>query len=113
TLFRSAASAQFTFNATTDPSSAPQNSIGGVPAFDLIHLNGLGPGVPLRKGNIVPGTERVQLNNVVLKRGSDYGMDYVAGVVYLQRAIRPDMSLTVFYRYDDKAAQPPPDRVNG
>lgn len=108
-----AASAQFTFNATTDPSTAPHNNVGGVAAFDLIHLDGLGPGVPLRKGNVIPGSERVQLNNLVLQAGTDYGMDYVSGVVYVKRIIRSGDSLTVFYRYDDKAAQPSPNHVNG
>lgn len=108
-----AAAAQFTFNAKSDPGTANQSTLGGVPAFDLIHLDGLGPGVPLRKGNIVPGSERIQLGTQALQIGTDYGMDYVAGVVYLKRAIRPGMSLTVFYHYDDKAVQPPPDHVNG
>src|ERR1044072_5973060 len=99
-----AASAQFNFNANTHPGSAPQTSIGGTPAFDLIHLDGLGPGVPLRKGNVVPGSERIQLNNIVLKAGDDYGTDYATGVVYLKRVIRSGDSLTVFYRYDTKAA---------
>nr|HWA84546.1 hypothetical protein [Fimbriimonadaceae bacterium] len=108
-----AATAQFTFNASSDPSSAPRNNVGGTAAFDLIRLDGLGPGVPLRKGNVIPGSERVQLNSVVLKSGADYGMDYVSGVVYVERVIRPGDSLTVFYRYDDKAAQPPPTHVNG
>ena len=108
-----AAAAQFTFNAKTDSSNASANTIGGVPAFDLIHLDGIGPGVPLRKGNIVPGSERIQLGNEALRAGTDYGMDYVSGVVYLKRAIRPGMSLTVFYHYDDKAAQPAPDHING
>ncbi len=96
------ATAQLTFNSKNDPSS-PQSAVGGTPAFDLIYLDGLGPGVPLRKGNVIPGSERVQLNGEVLKSGLDYGMDYAAGVVYVERAIKPGMSLTVFYRYDDKA----------
>lgn len=99
-----AAAAQFTFNATGDPNTAPQNVLGGTPAFDLIHLGGLGPGIPLRKGNVMPGSERVQLDNQVLQSGSDYGMDYAAGVVYVKRAIKPGMALSVFYRYDPKAA---------
>ncbi len=95
----------------TQNANAPVMS--GTPAFDLIQLNGLGPGVPLRKGNVVPNSERVQLDNLMLQSGADYGMDYVAGVVYLKRAIRPGMSLTVYYRYDDKAPAPEPDKVNG
>ncbi|HTQ09474.1 MAG TPA: hypothetical protein VMI31_05325, partial [Fimbriimonadaceae bacterium] len=82
-----AASAQFSFNATND-NSTPQASIGGVPAFDLIYLNGQGPGIPLRKGNLIPGSERVQLDGDVLQAGPDYGMDYVAGVVYIKRSIK-------------------------
>lgn len=108
-----AAAAQFNFNATTDPNSAPHADLGGTPAFDLIHLDGLGPGVPLRKGNVIPGSERVQLNSLVLKAGADYGMDYPTGVVYLKRAIRSGDSLTVFYRYDSKAAAPAPEKING
>jgi len=107
-----AASAQFSFNSTND-STTPQAAVGGVPAFDLIYLSGLGPGVPLRKGNVIPGSERVQLNGDVLQAGPDYGMDYVAGVVYVKHSIKPGDSLTVFYRYDDKAAQPSPTQANG
>lgn len=87
--------------------------MGGTPAFDLIHLDGLGPGIPLRKGNLVPGSERVQLNNLVLKAGDDYGMDYPTGVVYLKRAIRSGDSLSVFYRYDSKAPAAAPEKING
>lgn len=109
-----AAAAQFTFNEdATGDQTGGSVQMGGASAFDLIHLDGLGPGVPLRKGNVIPGSERVQLNNQILQAGPDYGMDYVAGVVYIKRMMRPGMTLTVFYRYDDKKPQPSGDAVNG
>lgn len=109
------ATGQFTFGSGLDTNQTPvtQPTIGGTAAFDLIQLNGLGPGIPLRKGNLMPGSERVQLDNLILQNGPDYGMDYVSGVVYLKRAIRPGMSLTVYYRYDDKAPQQPAEKLNG
>ena len=52
------------FDAKDDPSK--QNEVGGTAAIDIITLKALGPGAPLRYGNVIPGTERVQLDNRML-----------------------------------------------
>jgi hypothetical protein len=82
--------------------------VGGTPTVDLIRLRASGPGVPLRYGNVVAGSERVMLEGQVLQRGPDYAMDYEAGVVYLKRAQREGQSLTVNYRYDTSGKRPNP-----
>lgn len=79
--------------------------LGGTPTVDIISLRPIGPGTPLRYGNVIPGSERVQLDGVDLTAGDDYGMDYATGVVYLKRAQKLGQTLTVTYRYN---AQPDP-----
>src|SRR3954470_5641889 len=60
--------------------------IGGTPAIDIITLRAIGPGAPLRYGNVVPKSERVQLDGQLLMAPDDYAMDYATGVLYLKRA---------------------------
>ncbi|WP_144241260.1 hypothetical protein [Fimbriimonas ginsengisoli] len=76
--------------------------VGGTPAIDIITLRAVGPGAPLRYGNVVPNSERVQLDNERLQAGPDYAMDYATGVVYLKRAQHLGQRLTVSYRYNPK-----------
>lgn len=97
-----------TFDAATE--NQKNASIGGTATIDIIRLRAIGPGTPLRFGNVVPGSERVQLDGQRLAAGVDYSMDYATGVVYLMRAQREGQSLTVSYRYgpkvDAKAVSP-------
>jgi len=78
--------------------------LGGTPTIDIITLRALGPGAPLRFGNVIPNSERIQLDGLVLKPGVDYMMDNAVGVVYLKRAQKAGQTLTVTYRYDPKPA---------
>ncbi len=78
-------------------------SVGGIPSVDFITLGPMGPGAPLRFGNVLTNSEVVQLEGTTLKQGSDYFMDYAVGVVYLKIAQRAGQVLTVSYRY--KAGQ--------
>lgn len=108
------ASPQNTFELT--PTAPPNTDIvlGGTPSIDLIILQGSGPSVPLRHGNVMPGSERVEFDGRVLRRGSDYNMDYETGVVYLMRAQKPGQSLHVSYRYDaTKTTDPAQPRLGG
>jgi len=91
------AQAPLSVDTVTDQASIPQ--IGGIAAMDIITLKASGPGAPLRYGNVVAGSERVQLDGERLTAGSDYAMDYAAGVVYLHRAQKAGQTLTVSYRY--------------
>jgi hypothetical protein len=84
--------------------AAPKVEVGGTSAVDMITLRALGPGAPLRFGNVIPSSERVQLDGRILTAGQDYGMDYATGVVYLKTAQKAGQVLTVSYRYSSKAA---------
>ena len=85
------------------PTSAMPAPLGGLPAIDLITLHAIGPGAPLRYGNVIVGSERVQLDGVQLSSGDDYTMDYATGVVYLKVSQHEGETLTVSYRYNTKA----------
>jgi len=82
--------------------NAPREEIGGTPAIDMITLRAIGPGTPLRFGNVVPGSERITLDGRVLHSGTDYAMDNATGVVYLKVPQKAGQSLLVSYRYTDK-----------
>jgi hypothetical protein len=100
-----AAHAQVPFSLGSDDPNKPVNVVGGTGALDLITVHANSPGVPLKHGNVMPGSERVQLGAAVLQRGEDYSIDYPTGVVYIRRAMKVGDSVTVSYRYDkDKPA---------
>lgn len=96
-----AAGAQSPFNLEGEVKSE-KAEMGGTPAVDIITLRPIGPGAPLRYGNVVPNSESVQLDSRKLVRNQDYAMDYAAGVVFLKVSQRAGQSLTVSYRYSTK-----------
>ncbi|MGV3618227.1 MAG: hypothetical protein ACO1SV_23105 [Fimbriimonas sp.] len=98
-----AAGAQTPFNIDADAKPEAAVVLGGTPAVDIISLRAIGPGAPLRYGNVVPSSESVQLDSRKLVRNQDYAMDYAAGVVFLKVAQRAGQSLTVSYRYTASA----------
>jgi hypothetical protein len=89
---------------STPDSQAQQAVLVGLPAVDIITLNAIGPATPLRYGNVVPGSETVQLDGTPLRLATDYAIDNAAGVIYLLRSQKAGQALTVSYRYDSKAA---------
>lgn len=97
--------AQSPFNlGPDDPNKASNvNVAGGTAAMDLLTVRANSPGVPLKHGNVIPGSERILLGSQVLQRGVDYSMDNVSGVVYIRRAMKQGDSVTVTYRYDKNA----------
>ncbi|HJP83224.1 MAG TPA: hypothetical protein VJ835_06925, partial [Fimbriimonadaceae bacterium] len=99
--------AQTPFNLAPDDPNKAQNLVGGTNALDMVPVRANSPGVPLKHGNVIKGSERVQLGAEVLKRGSDYTVDYASGVVYIARAMKVGETVTVSYRYD-KAAKAEP-----
>ncbi len=99
-----AAVSQTPFNVDTEKSAVKQQELGGTAAIDIITLKATGPGAPLRYGNVVEKSERVQLGNEMLVAGRDYMFDYATGVVYLKRAQKAGQILTVAYRYKEGAA---------
>jgi len=80
------------------PAPAPVDA-NGLPAVDLITLGAIGPGAPLRNGNVIPNSESVQLNGTSLTPNVDYLMDYGVGVVYLKVSQTAGQTLSVSYRY--------------
>lgn len=95
--------AQTPYRLNPDEQNAPLNNVGGTAALDLLSVRANSPGVPLKHGNVIPGSERVQLAGTTLQRGVDYTMDHEAGVVYINRALKTGDSVTVSYRYDKNA----------
>jgi len=108
-----AAHSQTPFNLNNEDQNAPANVIGGTPTIDLITVRANTPGIPLRHGNVVPGSERVQLQSAILNRGTDYSMDYATGVVYVARALKAGDAVTVSYRYTNQATQSSSLNLNG
>lgn len=87
----------------SEPAPAPQ--LGGRSTIDLIAVRPGSPGVPLRHGAVVPGSEQVSLDGRTLRRGMEYSIDNEAGVVYLMVATKPGQAVAVTYRYDSSRAQ--------
>jgi hypothetical protein len=98
---------------STPTSSDKPAEVGGIPTVDFIVLGSLGPGAPLRFGNVIPNSEQVQLNGVTLQQNVDYLMDYGVGVVYLKVSQSAGQSLTVTYRYKPGAQAAPGTQVTG
>jgi hypothetical protein len=107
-----AVQSQTPFNLDTSGSNIPANTVGGTAALDLLTIRANSPGVPLKHGNVIPGSERVQLGGAVLQRSVDYTVDYVTGVVYIARALKEGDSVTVSYRYDKNAKAAPSTGLN-
>lgn len=81
-------------------STAPTTvEVGGTLTVDLITVQSPLPGIPLRYGNVVSGSEQVELDGRTLVRGTDYQIDLQSGVIYLMREQRPGMVLRVSYRH--------------
>lgn len=98
---------------TKPTDSAPAINLGGTPSVDLITLRATSPSSPLRYGNVIVGSERVQLDGRILSSSTDYAMDYESGVVYLKVPQKAGSVLTVTYRYSDKADPQAANRTKG
>lgn len=99
-----AANAQTPFNLTNPTENAAPVQLGGTVALDIIQLRSIGPSVPLRYGNVIAGSETVQLDGRRLMKDVDYAMDYPTGAVILKVAQRAGQTMTVSYRYDKNPA---------
>jgi len=98
---------------STPTTSDKPAEVGGIPTVDYITLGSLGPGAPLRFGNVIPNSEQVQLNGINLQQNTDYLMDYGVGVVYLKVSQASGMTLTVTYRYKPGPPVAPGTQVTG
>lgn len=99
-ILSGAAAAQTPFNMSGDQALMPAATIGGTQTADIIALRSSQPGVPLRFGGVIPGSEIVDYDGRRLVKGRDYQIDYEAGVVYLMRAQKPGQIVRVSYRYE-------------
>jgi hypothetical protein len=99
-ILSGAAVAQAPFNMNGDETTATTAVIGGQQTVDLITLRSSLPGVPLRFGGVIAGSEIVEFDGRRLTKGRDYQIDYEAGVVYLMRAQKPGQMVRVSYRYE-------------
>ena len=53
----------------------------------------------LGHGSIIEGSERVELNNTLLSRGSDYTIDYFSGKITFSRILSPDDEFKYSYEF--------------
>lgn len=83
---------------SNDPN--PGFELGGRSSMDLVRLDVTRFNFPLRYGNLRSGSERLELDGRTLVRGTDYTIDYKAGVVYLLKPFRNGQSLRAQYKYD-------------
>lgn len=102
TLLPGLAGSQTPFNETGEGADTPKNTIGGKFTMDFVTIRSSMPGVPLRFGGVVFGSETVEFEGKRLVKSKDYQVDYDAGVLYLMRATKPGQIVRVSYRYDDK-----------
>lgn len=89
------------------PGSDRPAELGGIPTVDFITLGPIGPGAPLRYGNVFVNSEVVQFDGITLHPGADYLVDYAVGVIYLKVSQRAGQILTVSYRYKPGPATGP------
>lgn len=99
-ILSGAAVSQTPFSMNGEQSATPAAVVGGIQTIDLITLRSSQPGVPLRYGGVVPGSEIVEYDGRRLVKGKDYQIDYEAGVVYLMRAQKQGQMVRVSYRYE-------------
>jgi len=53
----------------------------------------------LGRGSIIEGSERIELNNVLISRGTDYSIDYFSGKVTFSRILSPDDEFKYSYEF--------------
>lgn len=97
------AQSPFALNPTTE---RPLDlELGGISTVDIVILEPGELGAALKNGAVKRGSEQVDVNGRVLRRGVDYTMDYEAGVVYLMSQIRKGQVLRVSYRFEEAKAR--------
>jgi len=101
-LLSSVAFAQDFSNNLSGGLDTSQIPLMGKLAVDVLHANKGSLGLPLRYGGIVPRSVRVEVGTVVLNEGTDYVMDYAAGVLYLFYQAKSYETVRVTYLHDAK-----------
>lgn len=93
--------AQMRLPAEIEKTEAPSSEVGGTFSAELLTAKADQVGIPLRYGNVRPGSERVEINGRTLRRDFDYYLDYPSGTVYLKVPVRDGERVRVDYRYDE------------
>lgn len=100
------ASAQFTLTPDGQELKKAESAVlQGKNGFDLIPITKERFTFPLRKGNIIAGSVRVELDGKALIEDKDYSIDLVSGTLAIRTSIRIGQSLRVQYRYDETKKQ--------
>lgn len=94
--------AQMRLPAEVEAQKAPPVEVGGTFSAELLTARSDQVGIPLRYGNVRPGSESVELNGRKLKPDVDYYLDYPSGTLYLKVMVRDREQVRVDYRYDEK-----------
>ncbi|HWP31774.1 MAG TPA: hypothetical protein VNK96_08665 [Fimbriimonadales bacterium] len=101
-LLSSVAFAQEFSNNLSAGIDSSQVPLMGTLAVDVLQANKGSLGLPLRYGGIVPRSVRVEVGATVLSEGTDYVIDYAAGVLYLFYQAKSYETVRVTYRHDAK-----------
>ncbi|MGE0000447.1 MAG: hypothetical protein AB7F50_01295 [Fimbriimonadaceae bacterium] len=94
--------AQVRLPAEVEKRESPPVEVGGTFSAELLTARADQVGIPLRYGNVRPGSERVEVNGRTLKPDIDYYIDYPSGTLYLKLMVRDREPVRVDYRYDEK-----------
>ncbi len=91
--------------APTTPPLESDAPVGGKSALDFIRIDTASPSIPLRNPGVIRNSELVDLDGRILKRGTDYTLDYPSGMLLLMTSIKPGQTLRVSYRHDPAEAK--------
>jgi hypothetical protein len=81
-----------------------QRMISGVQKLEFIELDALSFTIPLRSSPVLEGTEQLDLDGRILRRGTDYEIDLAGGVIFLKTQYRAGQMLRVSYRQGGSAS---------
>jgi len=93
-------------NTTLEPTSTNSKNTGeaGIPTSEVLPGNGTRAGYVLGHGNIIPGSEWVDIGTGHAQRTKDYAIDYASGTIFFVEPIRQMDSVRVDYRYSEKGS---------
>lgn len=75
------------------------SSVGGQSSIETLLLDGSEFSLPLRNGQVFPGSESVELDGRRLQKDVDYLIDYEGGTLQIMRSTRKGQQVRVSYRY--------------
>jgi hypothetical protein len=87
-----------------EPQAKAKTELGGRTSIDLLRIHGATPSLPLRNAGVLAGSETIELDGQILRRGVDYAVDYAQGTLFLMRPVRAGQAIRATYRYDQERA---------